>query len=84
MPSYLLLYQILTARWAVPNRVRLMFAEMAERHLLGRHREGERIMADPEEKPSEEVEEEIEVVAHSEDEDEELTAGCYYNGSHSL
>jgi hypothetical protein len=41
-------------------------------------------MPDPEERNSEEVGEEIEVVAHSDDEDEELTAGCYYNGSSQL
>jgi|HubBroStandDraft_5_1064220.scaffolds.fasta_scaffold147702_2 hypothetical protein len=40
-------------------------------------------MPDPEEREPEEVEE-VEVVAHSDDEDEELTAGCYYNGVSSL
>jgi hypothetical protein len=37
-------------------------------------------MPEPEERDPEEVE----VIAHSDDEDEELTAGCYYNGADLL
>ena len=36
-------------------------------------------MPDPEERDPQEVDEEVEVIAHSADDDEELTAGCYYN-----
>jgi hypothetical protein len=35
-------------------------------------------MPDPEERDPQEVEEEVEVIAHSDEDDEEL-AGCYYN-----
>jgi hypothetical protein len=47
-------------------------------------------MPEPEDKaadslePTAEETEEIEVVAHSDDEDEELNAGCQFNSSHSL
>lgn len=40
-------------------------------------------LENPEETPTEEVEE-IEVVAHSDEEDEELNAGCTFNSSSSL
>lgn len=67
-------YRALGIAEPTPPRV----AVMAERYWLRRHRK-EVLMLDPEETSPEEVE----VVAHS-DEDEELTAGCYYNGSSQL
>jgi hypothetical protein len=44
-------------------------------------------MPDPEDRDptaEEETAEEIEVVAHSDEEDEELNAGCQFNSSHEL
>lgn len=41
-------------------------------------------LEDREPKAEEESPEEIEVVAHSDEEDEELNAGCQFNGSSQL
>jgi hypothetical protein len=41
-------------------------------------------MADLEDRDPKAEEEEIEVVAHSDEEDEELNAGCQFNGSSQL
>ncbi|HUQ59596.1 hypothetical protein [Lentzea sp.] len=41
-------------------------------------------MPDESKEPEEQTPEEIEVVAHSDDEDEELNAGCTFNSSEVL
>lgn len=80
----LLIYRIPTGGWAFPNPFFLRFGSSGVVVDSASSTPKGHTMPDIEDRDPKESPEEVEVVAHTDEEDEELNAGCTFNSSAQL